>query len=239
MNRNSNSYTFIFASILVIVVALILAFVSQATKSKYELNKKKEKMQSILATIGVDVSRDQAAKVFKNYVNQELSLNAEGVVIDTTAKKTFAIDLHKEIKMDPKKQLYPIYLAKKDGKKFYIIPLFGAGLWDAIWGYISLDSDKNTVGGTIFDHKGETPGLGAQITEKWFQNQFKGKTILKDAAAGFTNNNFVSVRTVKGGAKTSDMHGVDAISGGTKTSDGVTNMIKERLAHYLIYFKKN
>jgi len=237
MNRNSNLYTFTFSSILVIVVALILAFVSQATKSRYESNIKKEKMQSILATIGVDVDRSQAAKVFDNYVKQKLALNADGSVNKNV--NAFNIDMKKEIKKDPKKQLYPIYIAEKDGKNFYIIPLYGAGLWDAIWGYISLNADKNTVAGTIFDHKGETPGLGAQITEKWFQNQFKGKTILKDPKAGFTNNNFISVRTVKGGAKVGDMHGVDAISGGTKTSNGVNNMIKERLAHYLIYFKNN
>jgi len=237
MDRDSNVYTFTFASILVVLVALILAFVSQATKSRYELNVKKEKMQSILATIGVNVDRNQAVKVFKTYIKQELALNADGTV--NTKVSAFNINLHKEIKMNPKKQLYPIYIAKKDGKKFYVIPLYGAGLWDAIWGYIALDSDKNTVAGTIFDAKAETPGLGAQITEKWFQKQFKGKTILENAKDGFTNSNFVSVRTVKGGAKVGDMHGVDAISGGTKTSDGVTNMIKERLEHYLIYFKNN
>ncbi len=237
MNRDSNVYTFTFASILVIIVALILAFVSQATKERYELNKKKEKMQSILATIGVDVNRDEAAKVFETYVKQKLTLNADGSV--NTQVKAFDINLKKELKKDPKKQLYPIYLAEMNGKKYYIVPLYGAGLWDDIWGYISLNDDKNTVEGTVFDHKGETPGLGAQITEKWFETQFKGKTILKDAKAGFTNNNFISVRAVKGGAKADDMHGVDGISGGTKTSDGVNDMIKERLAHYLIYFQKN
>ena len=237
MNRNSNVYTFTFASILVIVVALILAFVSQATKDRYMSNIKKEKMQSILATIGVDVDRDQAAKVFNDYVKQELTLNADGS--ENKEVNAFNIDLKKELKKEPTKQVYPIFIAEKEGKKFYVVPLYGAGLWDAIWGYISLNDDKNTVEGTVFDHKGETPGLGAQITEKWFQKQFKGKTILKEANNGYTDNNFVSVRTVKGGAKTDDMHGVDAISGGTKTSDGVNNMIKERLAHYLIYFQKN
>jgi len=237
MDRNSNVYTFSFASILVVVVALILAFVSQATKERYQSNIKKEKMQSILATIGVDADRNEAAKVFKDYVKEELTLNADGSV--NTSVKAFDVDLKKELKKDPNKQVYPLYIAEKGGKKFYIIPLYGAGLWDAIWGYISLNDDKNTVEGTVFDHKGETPGLGAQITEKWFQKQFKGKTILKKADAGFTENNYISVRTVKGGAKTDDVHAVDAISGGTKTSDGVNNMIKERLAHYLIYFQKN
>jgi Na+-transporting NADH:ubiquinone oxidoreductase subunit C len=237
MDRNSNSYTFIFSSVLVIFVALVLAYVSQATKSKYESNQRKEKMQSILSSIGIDVDRDQAAKVFDNYIKKSLALNADGTV--NTSVDAFSIDLHKEIKKDPSKQLYPLYIAEKDNNKYYVVPLYGFGLWDAIWGYIALDSDKNTVEGTIFDHKGETPGLGAQITEKWFQDQFHGKTILKDPKAGFNPSNFVSVRTVKGGAKVDDSHGVDAISGGTKTSDGVNNMIKERLAHYLIYFQNN
>ncbi len=235
MDRNSNSYTLIFSSILVIIVALVLAFVSQATKSRFESNQSNEKMQSILASIGIDVERDQAAKLFDNYIKQSLTLNADGSI--NKSVNAFDVDLHKEIKKEASKQLYPLYIAEKDGKKFYVVPLYGAGLWDAIWGYIALDSDKNTVEGTVFDHKGETPGLGAQITEKWFQAQFHGKTILSDSIAGFNETNFISVKTVKGGAKVDDNHGVDAISGGTKTSDGVNAMIAERLAHYLIYFQ--
>lgn len=237
MDRNSNSYTLIFSSILVILVALVLAFVSQATKSRFESNQSNEKMQSILASIGVDVERDQAAKLFDNYIKQSLTLNADGSI--NKSVKAFDVDLHKEVKKEVTKQLFPLYIAEKDGKKFYVVPLYGAGLWDAIWGYIALDSDKNTVEGTIFDHKGETPGLGAQITEKWFQAQFHGKTILKDTVSGFNESNFISVNTVKGGAKVDDNHGVDAISGGTKTSDGINAMISERLAHYLIYFQNN
>ncbi|NQW37275.1 MAG: NADH:ubiquinone reductase (Na(+)-transporting) subunit C [Flavobacteriales bacterium] len=237
MDRNSNTYTFMFSSILVIVVALILAFVSQATKSKYESNIENEKMQSILATIGVAVDRDKASGLYNDYIKESLTLNADGSL--NIGVNAFDINLHKELKKDANKQSFPLYIAEKDGKKYYVIPLYGAGLWDAIWGYVALESDKNTVAGAIFDHKGETPGLGAQITEKWFQEQFAGKTILTDASAGFTDNNFISVRTVKGGAKTDDAHAVDGISGSTKTADGINNMIQERLAHYLIYFQNN
>jgi len=237
MDRNSNTYTFLFSSILVIAVASLLAFVSQATKSRYESNIEKEKMQSILATIGVAVDRDQAAVVFDDYIKQSLTLNADGSI--NTAINAFDVNLHKELKKDPKVQSYPLYIAEKDGKKFYVIPLYGAGLWDAIWGYIALNEDKNTVQGAIFDHKGETPGLGAQITEDWFEIQYQNKKILADATAGFTANNFVSVNALKGGAQTDDIHGVDGISGSTKTADGVNDMLQERLAHYLIYFQNN
>jgi len=237
MDRNSNSYTFTFSIILVVIVAALLAFVSQSTKSRYEANKKKEKMQSILATIGIKVNRNDAAVEYKKYVKEKLTLNNDGTI--AKGIDAFNIDLHKEIKKNPAKQHYPLYIADKDGRKYYIIPLYGSGLWDAIWGYISLDSDKNTIEGAIFDAKAETPGLGAQITETWFQKQYHGKKILKVANGGFVANNFVSVNTIKGGAQPSDLHGVDAISGGTKTSNGVNNMLRERIAHYLPYFKNN
>jgi len=120
----------------------------------------------------------------------------------------------------------------------YIVPLFGKGLWDDIWGYIALDSDKNTIVGATFDHKGETPGLGAEIREIWFQKQFVGKKIF-DKPNDFSKNNFVSVCTVKGGAKADDTHGVDAISGGTVTSNKLSIMINERIQHYLAYFNKS
>ena len=136
-------------------------------------------------------------------------------------------------------QRFPLYVAEKEGKTFYVIPLYGAGLWDAIWGYVALDGDKNTIVGANFDHKGETPGLGAEITTDWFQAQFAGKSLLKDANADFSTSNFASVIVVKGGAKAGDVHGVDGISGGTITSDGVSDMLEERLARYLPYFKNN
>lgn len=235
MDRNSNVYTISFAAILVTVVAAILAFLFMSTKEKYQANKKNEKMQNILATIGVAVDRDGAAVEFDKYIKKQLAVKTDGTV--ATGVTVFDIDLKKQLKKDAKDQVLPLYIAEKDGKSFYVIPMRGAGLWDAIWGYVSLKDDLNTIVGINFDHKGETPGLGSQITEAWFQEQYKDKQLLKDANAGFTANNFVSVKTVKGGTPASNMHGVDAISGSTKTSDGVTNMLQERLARYMPYFK--
>jgi Na+-transporting NADH:ubiquinone oxidoreductase subunit C len=230
MNKNSNAYTFIFAIVLVVIVATLLAFVSESTKEKRENNVKLEKMQNILSTIGVDVSREESGKVFKDYIKQELSVKEDGSV--DADVQAFGIDLKNETKKPNNEQRYPIYIAEKDGKKYYVVPLYGAGLWDAIWGYMSISDDKNTIIGASFDHKGETPGLGAEINQSWFEDQFKGKKIMEGA-------NFVSVKVVKGGAPVDDMHGVDAISGGTITSDGVSNMIEERLKNYLPYLKNN
>ena len=230
MNKNSNAYTFIFAIVLVVLVATILAFASEGTKEKRANNVKLEKMQNILSTLGVDVSREEAGKEYKNYVKEELALKEDGSIDKNV--NAFKIDLKNEIKKPANEQRFPLYVAEKDGKKFYVVPLYGAGLWDAIWGYISLKDDKNTIYGVSFDHKGETPGLGAEINQSWFEDQFKEKQIMD-------NSKFVSVKVIKGGAPAGDTHGVDAISGGTLTSNGVTNMVQERLQRYLAYFKNN
>jgi len=231
MDRNSNLYTFIFAVILVVGVAAALAFTATTLKPLQAENVRKEKMQNILSTIGVNVSRDEAGVQFMDFVKEELALNADGSVNEDV--DAFKIELMKETKMPKEEQAFPLYIAEKDGKKFYVIPLFGAGLWKEIWGYIALDDDKNTIVGASFDHAGETAGLGAEINQSWYEDQYIGKTIFDE------NNNFVSVKAVKGGAKSGDMHGVDAISGGTITSDGVTDMVTERLENYLPYFKNN
>lgn len=231
MDRNSNLYTFIFAVVMVVVVAAALAFTATTLKPLQAENVRQEKMQNILSTIGVNVSRKEASEQFSDFVKQELALNADGTVNEDV--DAFTIELMKETKKPTEEQAFPIYLAEKEGKEFYVIPLFGAGLWKEIWGYIALDSDKNTIVGASFDHAGETAGLGAEINQSWYEDQYIGKTIFDE------NNNFVSVKAVKGGAKSDDMHGVDAISGGTITSDGVSDMIEERLGNYLPYFKNN
>ena len=230
MNRNSNAYTFIFAIVLVVIVASLLAFVSEGTKEKRANNVKLEKMQNILSTIGVDVSREEAGKIFKDYVKQELALKEDGSV-DANVN-AFTIKLNHETKKEASEQRFPLYVTEKDGKTFYVIPLHGAGLWDAIWGYISLEDDENTIFGASFDHAGETPGLGSEINQSWFEDQFIGDQIME-------GSKFVSVKVVKGGTPESNKHGVDAISGGTITSDGVTNMVEERIKRYLAYFKNN
>lgn len=231
MDRNSNAYTFIFAIIMVIAVASILAFTATSLKPLQAENVRLEKMQSILSTIGVSVDRNEAGATFEQYVKQQLALNPDGSVNNDV--DAFSIELMKETKKPHEEQAYPIYIAEKDGKTYYVIPLFGAGLWKEIWGYLALDSDKNTIVGASFDHAGETPGLGAEINQGWYGDQYVGKTIMDDS------NNFVSVKAVKGGAKPGDPHGVDAISGGTITTDGVNNMVEERLKNYLPYFKNN
>ena len=230
MDRNSNIYTFIFAIIMVVVVAAVLAFTATTLKPLQAENVRQEKMQNILSTIGIEVDRNESADKFDEYVKEQLAIKSDGSVNGDV--DAFKVDLNKETKKPHDQQNYPIYLAEKDGKKYYIIPLFGAGLWKEIWGYVALEDDKNTIYGATFDHAGETPGLGAEINQSWYEDEYIGKKIFNE------EGDFVSVKAIKGGAPVGDLHGVDAISGGTITSEGVNNMVEERLQNYLPFLKK-
>ena len=233
MNRDSNAYTFLFATIMVLVVASALAFTASSLKDLQAANVRKEKMQNILATVGINIGRDQAEDLYKKYITAELSLTKDGTVDEKT--DAFEIKLSNELKKPVSEQRFPIYEAKLDEEKFYIIPLRGAGLWNAIWGYIALEEDKNTIKGAVFDHKGETAGLGAEITQKWFQDRFLGEKVFD------VDGNLVGINVSKTNNDPKDLdkndHEVDAISGATITGDGVTDMILERLNHYLPYLK--
>ncbi|MGA1030348.1 MAG: Na(+)-translocating NADH-quinone reductase subunit C [Flavobacteriaceae bacterium] len=233
MNRDSNLYTFIFAAVMVFVVASVLAFTATSLKDLQAENVRLEKMQNILATIGIETDREKAEGLYKQYVVEELALKNDGSV-DATVN-AFEVKLNTELKKGISEQRFPLYVAKVAEETFYIVPLRGAGLWDAIWGYIALQEDNNTIKGAVFDHKGETAGLGAEITQKWFQDRFIGEKILaqdgslKGIAVSKTNND-------PNGMDKED-HEVDAISGATITGDGVTDMIIERLTHYMPYFQ--
>lgn len=233
VNRtNTNSYTFIFAIILVIVVGSVLAFAATSLQPLQNENVRKEKMQDILATVGVETDRNGAEVLYNNYVKEAFVLNENGEVIES--ENAFQVDLKKELRKPAKDQFFPIYIAEIEGEKYYIVPLQGKGLWDDIWGYIALKDDVNTIQGAVFDHKGETPGLGAEITQDWFRERFNDEKIFN------SSDDLVGVAVVKGRLDPTDKEDnkVDAISGATITGDGVSNMIAERLQHYLPYFKK-
>ncbi|NJY61648.1 Na(+)-translocating NADH-quinone reductase subunit C [Salinimicrobium sp. CDJ15-81-2] len=227
---NSNSYTFIFAIVMVVVVGVVLAFAATSLQPKQYENARQEKMQNILATVGIQTERSEAEEQFNQYIKEQLVLDNQGK--EKEGVSAFDVDLAKELKRDPEQQNYPLYIAEVEGETYYIIPLRGAGLWNAIFGYISLKDDVNTIKGAVFDHLGETPGLGAEITQEWFRQRFTDEKIFDE------NGELIGVSVVKGNSSTSkDDNKVDAISGATITGDGVSDMISERLKHYLPYFK--
>jgi Na+-transporting NADH:ubiquinone oxidoreductase subunit C len=222
MDVNKNSYTFGFAVVMVVIVASLLAIAAISLKPFQEKNVVAEKRQNILTTIGIEVSREEAASAYQKNISDSYVLNYKGEVVEGEA---FDVDLGVEVKKSKEEQQLPIFVSEKEGKKTYILPMRGKGLWGPIWGYLALKEDMSTISGAVFDHKSETPGLGAEISLGWFQEPFIGKTI-------YDGETLVSVKVVKGGAKQGDMHGVDGISGGTITADGVSKMLSERLNMY-------
>jgi Na+-transporting NADH:ubiquinone oxidoreductase subunit C len=225
MNRESNGYTFLFATVMVVLVASALAFAATALKPDQDANIKKEKMQYILKSFGVAVDRDASEVAYKKHIISEVVFDENGNEI---SKDAFTVDIAKE------KGKFPIFNAEKDGKKFYVIPVRGMGLWDAIWGYVSVDENLK-VDGIVFDHKAETPGLGGEITQDYFQKSFVGENIF-DA-----NGNLQGLKVVKGyQGKDNKVDGeVDAISGATLTGNGVTEMLVRGLKPYEKYLKSN
>lgn len=225
MNRESNSYTFIFATIMVVFVAAMLAYAATALKPAQDANIKNEKRQYILKSFGIDVARDASVDAYKKYIKEEFVFDKSGKEI---GKDAFNVDIATD------KEKFPVFVTEKEGKKFFVIPVRGMGLWDAIWGYVSIDENLK-VDGIVFDHKAETPGLGAEIKEDFFTKRFENEAIF-DA-----NGNLQAVKVVKGylGGENKEDGQVDAISGATLTCNGVTNMLVAGLKPYEQFLKSN
>ena len=236
MNTNSNIYTFLYAVGLVTIVAALLAFVAMQLQPYQERNVIIEKKQNILSSVGIIATPAEADAIYDKTIIEDIAVDAQGQAISNL--KGFDVVMETEVaKVNTERQL-PVYRAQlEDGSVKTIVPLRGKGLWGPIWGYIAFDEDLNTIYGTSFDHKGETPGLGADINKPFFQDQFKGKKI-------FDGDVFKSIIVYKGGpgsaAVAGDLtHGVDAISGGTITSKGLEAMVMDCLSPYQSYFKNN
>ncbi|MDP2067612.1 MAG: Na(+)-translocating NADH-quinone reductase subunit C [Lutibacter sp.] len=241
-NTDSNLYTVLFASGMVLIVGTLLAFVASSLKEKITENKRIEKQQNILYAMGVNendetsvefVSKSVVAAEFSKYITKQLVITGTEAVEDPNA---YLIDIKKEA-ADAKNPNYqrrlPLFIGEKDGVTLYIVPVRGKGLWDAIWGYIALD-DQLVVQGVYFDHQGETPGLGSNIKERFFMDDFKGEQILD-------GDTFKGITAAKGNADPKNMNKtdfqVDAIAGATITGDGLSAMLKKDLKMYVPYLK--
>lgn len=228
----SNRYIFIYSAVLVLVVAILLTLVAIGLKPNQQYNIKVEKMQNILSSVNITSTTKNAEELFNKYIVDQKVINSNNQ--EQNDKKAFDINVETESKKPMDKRQLPIYICKTDkGETKYILPTYGKGLWGPIWGYISVNDDKNTVYGAFFDHKSETPGLGAEIATPTFQAQFTGKKLFDESG------NFVSIKAVKGGADKNDLHGVDAISGGTITSNGLSKMLLDELKPYEKFLKQN
>lgn len=231
---DSNSYTIIFSVVMVVVVGSLLAFFANFTKDLRIKNDQVKAQIDILSAIGVDANRSNATEMFTQYIKEQKVIAGTEVSDDN---KAYLINVKKEQDAAKKGgvQKLPLFVAEKEGKKIYIIPVRGNGLWDAIWGYIALNDDLKSINGVYFDHKGETPGLGANITETFFTSDFKGESIY-DASGAFKGIEISKSNADPNNEDKKDNQ-VDAISGATITGNGVGAMINSGIKAYLPYFE--
>lgn len=242
INTEKNIYTVVFATLMVVAVGSILAFVASGLSDRIKENERFEKQQNILYAMGVNenvdegnvnfVPADKVEAEFSKYITEQLIIEGDKISNDDEA---YLIDLKKQKALakageTPK---LPLFIGEKDGKKFYIIPMYGKGLWDAIWGFIALD-DQLVVQGVYFDHKGETPGLGANIKQRYFMDDFSGEKILE-------GTRYAGINVAKGNNdplnKIKDDNEVDALAGATITGNGVSAMIRESVNLYKGYLE--
>lgn len=234
---HSTNYIIVFILILTATVAVALTGLREATKAQAELNEDIFNKRAILSAVEdflpegkrvKDLSDDDVVNLFEKQVEQ-LVLDVEGNIKDGIMAED--VDMAKEKKKALANQSLPLYIYNNSGEKFYILSVRGNGLWDEIWGNIALKGDMNTVVGAAFDHKGETPGLGAEIKDNpTFAAQFKDKQIYNDGE-------YVSVNVRKGGARDLQ-HEVDGISGATVTANGVSEMLYRGIKYYEPYLQQ-
>jgi Na+-transporting NADH:ubiquinone oxidoreductase subunit C len=225
-----------YSGILTIVCGGLLALAAEGLKEKQQFNIDMEQKKNILSTVielkdGDDINAVYSKKV-KAFV-----VDFQGNVKEGMQPKD--VSLATEYKKAPADRLLPVYEFKSENDsnktEYVVLPVFGYGLWNNIWGFVALKSDLSTIQGVKFGHAGETPGLGARIeSDQEVQDRYKGKAIYQDGK-------LVSVTMMKGEGQdySDEPHEVDGMSGATLTAKGVNNMLKDYLASYENYLKKN
>ena len=239
MNTNSNVYTVIYTAVIVIIVATLLAFVSSKLGPAQDANAKAETLRQMMSAAGVkpteELYANKNAEILQLYAdniqeaytigldgnrNGELGIEKDNIELVSKLKPQ-----NKAIKAGGEATL-PVYVFKGN---ISVIPIYGAGLWGPVWGYIAFQPDRKTIAGAYFDHESETPGLGAKIKdEPWFREKFAGKQV------AFGSDKLFNLS--KNAEATGDNNAVDAITGATMTSKGLNEALNEWFKAYASHF---
>ena len=258
LNTNSDIYAIVYSLVLVVIVAFLLAFANSALKERQTTNVRLDKKKQILSSLNIDVKKEVAPQnkyleVFSDDAKEE---NLREYIIKVKEDNTYDVvkvggfDVPNDsigIADKNKIKRYPLYVAKIDGETKYVIPVVGNGLWGAIWGYIALNDDCNTIFGVYFSHASETPGLGAEIAGEKFLKRFTEKVEVAVVENGvevkkmvdkmvFDKDGKVALTVEKAKNASPEFH-IDAVSGATITSNGVDDMLKRKLAPYRDFLK--
>jgi Na+-transporting NADH:ubiquinone oxidoreductase subunit C len=240
--RQSNYYVILFSVVLTVVLGGLLAATSEGLgpiqKKSVELDTKKQILGAVMT---LDGSEDVIALYEKVIQSEVVDYQGNLVEKDKEGKPIVAedVEIERQFKKSPEERLFPVFkfLGQNGGSDIesYILPVYGNGLWDNIWGFIALDPSGEIIEGAVFAHAGETPGLGARITETEVQGRYKGKKLYNE------QDELVSVQMLKGESNPEsklDEHHIDGMSGATITANGVNDMLKNYFQYYKSYFKK-
>ncbi len=236
--QQSNGYIIGFSVVTTIILGTLLALAAEGLKPAQAIAKEKDIKKQILGAVMELKKEDDVLAIFDKRIPPShryvVDYNGDKKEVSSPAEK---IDIGSEYKKDTTKRDFPVFEfvseTNPDEVEAYIIPLYGNGLWDKIWGYLAIDKDLQTIKGVVFDHKGETPGLGARISDKEIQVRYVGKKLFDE------NGKLVSVVMLKSekGNKLTDYQ-VDGMSGATITANGVNGMVKNYLSYYQNFFDK-
>ncbi|MEO9474796.1 MAG: NADH:ubiquinone reductase (Na(+)-transporting) subunit C [Cyclobacteriaceae bacterium] len=239
--QRSNTYIIIFSIVLTVILGGLLSLASvglkPAQEKQVELDTKKKILGAVMDISGIKDPNELLSLYDERVESVVVDIDGNKVTEDAKGNPVIAekVNIQKNSRFDKEERLYPVYMFKKEDGSIgaYIFPMFGKGLWDWISGYMALDSDLNTIKGIAFDHKAETPGLGARITSNEIQDRYVDKKIFN------SDGELVAVSMVKGeGHPSLTVHEVDGMSGATLTGKGVNNMLKDYLECYKPFIEK-
>ena len=239
MNTNSNSYTILYTVLVVVVVAAILAFTAMKLGPAQNANAKAETLRQMMSAAGVLPTEQLYAtknadilRLYAEHIERAFTVGLDGVQNGSLSTAPDKIELVDRLKPQDKaikekgQPTLPVYVFRGG---ISVIPVYGAGLWGPVWGYIALQGDGRTIAGAYFDHESGTPGLGAKIKdEAWFREKFTGRTVEFDAVPHFR-----LYRNAEAGGET---NAVDAITGSTMTSKGLNEALNQWFSAYANYF---
>lgn len=236
-NKEKTGYTFAFSIIMVVLVGVVLSSLSLGLTDQKKANVDVKKKMNILSAMGIKADRSNGTELYDKYIKDSYVVSSQGEIMDNlpTEKQAFNLDVLKQFRdktVAVDDRLYPIFEGVNDkGETVYILPMAGKGLWGPIWGFAAVAQDYETIIGVSFDHEGETPGLGAEIAQDFFQSRYEGAKISNEGQPK-------EIAVVKDGSGSINPQKVDGITGGTVTSKGVEKMVNETMKIYVKYFNK-
>ncbi len=238
----SKIYSVVFVIIITLFWGFVLSYAATSLRERQEFNEIVNIRTNILVATGL-IDRDDT--LAPEEVDELYNTSIESFVVDhegrvLTGEPADGVDLEVELESpDPEDWRLPVFVVTKNGQAdVYAIPVFGRGLWSTLYGYLALERDLSTVRGITFYDHAETAGLGAEISEPWFQENFVGKQVF-DAAG-----NLRSIGVAKGAVTDTISNAadrdyfVDGISGASQTGRGVTNLLEDKLQLYEPYIRK-